>query len=66
MRIRPNKLNIRFLVPRLHPLTAGHVPCAHAQTELRRYRPLDVYIMCGYANYIEDDRHKLNYVTVTF
>ena len=28
---RPNKLYIWFLVPHPNPLTASHVPCAHAQ-----------------------------------
>ena len=31
MALRPNKLNILFLVPRPRLLIAGRVPCAHAQ-----------------------------------
>ena len=29
--VRPNILDIRFLVPRPWPVTAGYVPCAYAQ-----------------------------------
>ena len=29
--LRPNQFNIRFLVSRPRPLTAGRVPCVHAQ-----------------------------------
>ena len=64
--IRPNKLNIRFLVPHPRSLTAGCVPCAHAQLN---YVTVAFWMYISFVatqDYIMDDHRKLNYVTVAF
>ena len=54
------------MVPRPRPLTASHVPCAHAQLSHVAV-PFWMYISSvATRDYIADDRRKLNYVTVTF
>ena len=67
---RPNKLYTRFLVPCLHPLTAGRMPCAHAQLNYLNvafWMYIHVHVSSvATRDYIAYDRRKLKYVTVTF